>query len=433
MNRLNLLTMLLVALWLTAAGGLEKSWAQCGSGQCAPSRWLPTGEPQTGVSIPEAIRLAVGRVRHRSSEGTLLGSGVLIEVNSAVAHVLTCSHVLGSQPGRTEVQFLDMPAVEATVVARDTTHDLALLRLARPINRRALTLGRLPQQARLFAYGYGGGTRLRGLAGTILGIATAQGARHPSVRINTAVESGDSGGPVLDAQDRVVAIVWGVQGRVTYAMFGAPIERLLATARPLSEPNSPNRTPSTTPLESPDRFREITNRLVEVEKRVSQQATAQQQWRQTFKPCDCDGDHLTQQDLESFVRRDELNRFVTRDQFAASEAKHDREHKRLHQKWSQEQDTWREDLGQPRPAPSPDQERGWAAIAAWQILLGAVGVSSPIGVALVAGKWIAHRRVRRRRKQADTNQKTVTTNDGLGGPSNDRFPDIPDEAADAGK
>src|SRR5690606_39016998 len=77
----------------------------------------------------------------------------------------------------------------------------------------------------LTACGFGPIGAYRCVAGPTLGYT--EGPGQTSVRIGGAVRSGDSGGGVFDNRGRLVAVVWGESGGVTYASTGRPLGRFL--------------------------------------------------------------------------------------------------------------------------------------------------------------------------------------------------------------
>ncbi|MEQ8849088.1 serine protease [Botrimarina sp.] len=215
-----------IACLLAVAACAPSAAAQCGPGGCLlppPSRPSEPAERATPAAVRGAFASVV-RVVHRSAGGASLGSGVIIGGGRRTAYVLTCAHLFDG-PGATEV-VRGSRRYAARVAALDRSHDLALLSvgsLPGPAAEPSDRVGAGP----VTACGFGPSGVFRAVRGRVVGAATATGASAPSIRINGAVRSGDSGGPVFNDQGRVVAVVWGQRDGETYAMGGAPLRGLL--------------------------------------------------------------------------------------------------------------------------------------------------------------------------------------------------------------
>src|SRR5690606_977614 len=96
---------------------------------------------------------------------------------------------------------------------------------ARPGASAAVVNQQLATISQMTACGFGPSGAYRCAAGPVLGYS--EGPGQTSVRIGGAVRSGDSGGGVFDNRGRLVAVVWGESGGVTYASTGRPLSRFL--------------------------------------------------------------------------------------------------------------------------------------------------------------------------------------------------------------
>ena len=71
----------------------------------------------------------------------------------------------------------------------------------------------------------------------VASLGAVEGPGQVSVKLAGAVRSGDSGGGVFDAQGRLVAVVWGESGGVTYASTGGTAAQVSGTrSRPSAHP-----------------------------------------------------------------------------------------------------------------------------------------------------------------------------------------------------
>jgi hypothetical protein len=179
---------------------------------------------QATQSAPNA---ASCRVHNQLAGGANVGSGTLIDVTPGgeCGLVLTCAHLFTEGTGQVVVEFPNGKRHGALVVAIDRQADLAALEIARPtgpaveVNQQTAAVGNL------MACGFGPSGAYRCVAGPTLGYS--EGPGQTSVRIGGAVRSGDSGGGVFDNRGRLVAVVWGESGGVTYASTGRPLGRFL--------------------------------------------------------------------------------------------------------------------------------------------------------------------------------------------------------------
>ena len=129
--------------------------------------------------------------------------------------------------GQVVVEFPDGKRHGALVVAIDQQADLAALEIARPRRPAVEVNQQTAADGNLTACGFGPSGAYRCVAGPTLGYS--EGPGQTSVRIGGAVRSGDSGGGVFDNRGRLVAVVWGESGGVTYASTGRPLGRILGS------------------------------------------------------------------------------------------------------------------------------------------------------------------------------------------------------------
>ena len=182
--------------------------------------YLPSGLPaDTLISAMNAVTVRVLCHAANGVEGT--GSGFIL---AGGAHIATNWHVVScvDQDGKVSVLLDAAPPslVDAQVLERDTSKDLAVLKLHRPVARPAAhfaTLATLAQRDPVVAVGYPGGaddqgdlqalsaaTLTEGIIGRLL--PRGDGAGPPLVQISAAINPGNSGGPLFDEAGRVVGI-----------------------------------------------------------------------------------------------------------------------------------------------------------------------------------------------------------------------------------
>lgn len=193
--------------------------AQCPGGVCpAPASPAPRIAP-----LP-----AVVRITNAGTSGATLGSGALIATRNGKSYILTCHHLFRDGVGRISVTFPHGPfsqgaAHRAEIGAADPANDLVLLVIeAVAIKPLELDLERAPSGI-LAACGYGSTGEFAAARGPVRGWSAATGSRAPSLVIGAQVRQGDSGGPVINSYGQVVAVIWGACYGETYATAGRPL------------------------------------------------------------------------------------------------------------------------------------------------------------------------------------------------------------------
>ncbi|MBA4104133.1 MAG: hypothetical protein C0485_00115 [Pirellula sp.] len=178
-------------------------------------------------SVQTAPTAASCRIHIQLSGGANVGSGTLIDVTASGERglVLTCAHLFTEGTGQVVVEFPNGKRHGALVVAIDQQADLAALEISRPVGPAVEGNQQTGVAGNLTACGFGPSGAYRCVAGPTLGYS--EGPGQTSVRIGGAVRSGDSGGGVFDNRGRLVAVIWGESGGVTYASTGRPLGRFL--------------------------------------------------------------------------------------------------------------------------------------------------------------------------------------------------------------
>ncbi|CAM5783493.1 S1C family serine protease [Cellulomonas persica] len=168
-------------------------------------------------AVSAAVQASVVAIETTSSSGTALGSGVVIDDEG---HIVTNNHVVaGAQDDQVEVTLTDGRIFTADVVGTDPTTDLAVIKLVDP-----------PSDLQPAALGTSEGVRVGqavmavgnplGLQSTVTtGIVSAidrpvstqdeSGSETTvtnAIQVDASVNPGNSGGPLFDAQGRVIGI-----------------------------------------------------------------------------------------------------------------------------------------------------------------------------------------------------------------------------------
>ena len=177
------------------------------------------------------------------------GTGMLI---SRKGEVLTNNHVIR---GATKFKVVDVTthrSYNATVVGYSVSHDIAVLQLANASHLRTIKLGGYlklhvgqPVIARGNAQGRGGAPKAA--PGRVIALHRKIVARdisgdsetlHNVIATNTAVEPGDSGGPLEDVHNRAIGMVTAGSPVGVARGFAIPIRQALLYARTIMKGKS---------------------------------------------------------------------------------------------------------------------------------------------------------------------------------------------------
>lgn len=176
-----------------------------------------TNEDPDWQAVAQAVAPSVVAIEVSTGQGGSQGSGVIVDEDG---HIVTNNHVVGgAQGGKVQVTLTDGRLFEATVVGTDPTTDLAVVKLDdAPDDLVAAALGdsaKVVVGQAVMAVG-----NPLGLANTVTtGIVSAvdrpvstsaqdgsQATVTNAIQIDAAVNPGNSGGPLFDAQGRVIGI-----------------------------------------------------------------------------------------------------------------------------------------------------------------------------------------------------------------------------------
>jgi S1-C subfamily serine protease len=190
-----------------------------------PSRALA----ETNVPHP-----AVARIIVPERDGTAFGSGTLVDVRDKYGLVVTNHHVVGHAAGPIEVVFPNGFRSLARSLRMDSEWDLAAIVIWRPENITPVKLStRAPRPGDILTIcGYGQG-QYRSITGRCTDYyAPSIGQPLELVELDVEARQGDSGGPILNAQNELAGVLFGAGRGTTLGSFGGRVKGFLATVAP---------------------------------------------------------------------------------------------------------------------------------------------------------------------------------------------------------
>ncbi|MDO8143243.1 S1C family serine protease [Isoptericola sp. 178] len=207
------------AVSLLDDGTSESSLAEVGASttsQAAPVA-SSTSENPDWQAVTSAVAPSVVAIQVSSQSGGSEGSGVVVD---EAGHVLTNNHVVaGAADGTVQVTLSDGRLYEATIVGTDPTTDLAVVQLVDPPDDlQPATFGdsdAVQVGDSVLAVGNPLGLANTATTGIVSALdrpvaASGRGGGDVvvtnAIQIDAAVNPGNSGGPLFDAQGRVVGI-----------------------------------------------------------------------------------------------------------------------------------------------------------------------------------------------------------------------------------
>ena len=189
---------------------------------CVEAPTEPLADPQ--VDVLEALDLpapAADSLIRRAQEVTVrirslgcsqlgLGSGFVLPGGV----VVTNRHVL-DQPLQVTVNTWDGRSLQANVIGAAVDSDLAILALSDATGLPVAEIRTAPVEVGevVYAVGYPGGGPATVTKGRVVGLVdgTLLGEPADVIRVDAEIREGNSGGPLLDEQGRVVGVVFALE------------------------------------------------------------------------------------------------------------------------------------------------------------------------------------------------------------------------------
>ena len=168
------------------------------------------------------------RVFNQLGNFSNIGSGTLISktADGREGLVLTCWHTFREGQGSIVVTFPGGKRHGARIVAANQQADLAALVIANPATEPVRIASSIKTGEALTACGFGEVGQYRCMRGLALRSINESG--QTSVLLSSDVRQGDSGGGVFNQRGELVAVVWGHRDGVTYASAGPQLTQFVA-------------------------------------------------------------------------------------------------------------------------------------------------------------------------------------------------------------
>ncbi len=227
MRQISLLLIALCALALVDGTSGQARAVDCPTGSC------PLQPPSSPAEVAVDAR-PIARIENTTPAARAYGTGTLVDVDDDRGLVVTCAHLFREGVGTVRVSFPNRPAQTARVLKADHNADLAALAIP-PLELRPVEVAQqFPQRGdMLVSCGYGGDGRLWSNRGQALGYVTTVGSYgRETLELSGSARLGDSGGPVLDGNGYLVAVLFGTDGRVVDATFCGRVRKFLAGLSP---------------------------------------------------------------------------------------------------------------------------------------------------------------------------------------------------------
>ena len=190
------------------------------NGSCTSNRTLMTissGSSIDAQTIAANVSPSVVTVSVNSIQGSGTGSGVIYKSSGSSSIIVTNNHVVDGavQGGTIKVELNNGDIENATLVGRDTTYDLAVIKINRG-NLKAATIGdsttlNIGQPVVAFGSPLGlSGTVTTGIVSALNRPVTTGNLGSESfidaIQTDAAINPGNSGGPLVDSMGAVVGI-----------------------------------------------------------------------------------------------------------------------------------------------------------------------------------------------------------------------------------
>ena len=187
-------------------------------------RYVPIVPPSARQPQSQA-NPAVCRIRSSEGNGQAMGTGTLVDVENGYGLVVSAQHVFRGGGENVICEFPNGKRMAAKHVADKDRNDIAALLIRDPgikpidVSTQGPQMGEAASSA-----GYGGQGKYLANYGRVVNVSGTQ------FEISGAARGGDSGGPVLDGQGRLIGVLWGTDGHTVVATSSVTTDGFLQRA-----------------------------------------------------------------------------------------------------------------------------------------------------------------------------------------------------------
>jgi S1-C subfamily serine protease len=194
---------------------------------------VPSFSAEDDLELPAAAATSVlrraqqvtVRIRALGCDRFGIGSGFVLPGGV----VVTNRHVI-DQPRQVTLNTWDGRSLEASITGIAVDSDLAVLQLQDDVDLPVAELRTTPVTAgeTVVAVGYPGGGPATVTTGSVVGLVDGEllGEPSPVLRVDATIRQGNSGGPLLDEEGRVVGVVFALEVGTGYGL-AVPVTTLL--------------------------------------------------------------------------------------------------------------------------------------------------------------------------------------------------------------
>ena len=169
-----------------------------------------------GESLERHTREVTVRVRNVGCYALATGSGIAIGPD-----VFVTNHHVTEGAKELQVTTWDGRSLAVSVSAVSVSNDLSVVRVAGQLPAVADVVAAEPERGdRVTAVGYPGGGEITFSTGRIVDLVDGRafGETGKVIRATSTVRPGNSGGPLLDAEGRVIGVVYAYEAATDYAL-----------------------------------------------------------------------------------------------------------------------------------------------------------------------------------------------------------------------
>lgn len=183
-------------------------------------------QPLREPAPPQAVRIV-----NAVAGGSYYATGALVACGDG-AVILTCRHTFKAGAGTITITTANGQTLPGTLIATDRSEDLAALAVASCPVQPFVVATEYPRPGDVVrGGGFGGDGQWIWIAGPCRGFVYADRSKTKAVTFafRGSARQGDSGGPVLNQRGELVGILWGTDGRETFATYSGRIAPFLAS------------------------------------------------------------------------------------------------------------------------------------------------------------------------------------------------------------